>query len=276
MLAELDALVFDVQDVGSRYYTFNYTMLHAMQACARDGKRLVVLDRPNPLGGDVVDGNVLDPEYRSFVGMHPLAVRHGMTTGELALLFREELALDVDLQVVKMKGWRRPMHFEDTGLPWVMTSPNIPTVDTAFVYPGRLPDRGHEPLRRPRHHAAVRAGRGAVARRGRARARSREGAPARRELPGRGLHADLPEAQGSDVPRRAAARHGPRALPRLPDLPAADPPRAAAGPEALRLARSPLRVRAREAADRHPVRHEPHPHGARPGASRRSSSCPAS
>jgi uncharacterized protein YbbC (DUF1343 family) len=136
MLAELDALVFDVQDVGSRYYTFVYTMLHAMQACARDGKRLLVLDRPNPLGGDVVDGNVLDPEYRSFVGMHPLAVRHGMTTGELALMFREELALDVDLRVVKMRGWRRPMHFEDTGLPWVMTSPNIPTVDTAFVYPG--------------------------------------------------------------------------------------------------------------------------------------------
>jgi uncharacterized protein YbbC (DUF1343 family) len=107
-----------------------------MQACARDGKRLLVLDRPNPLGGDVVDGNVLDPEYRSFVGMHPLAVRHGMTTGELALMFREELALDVDLRVVKMRGWRRPMHFEDTGLPWVMTSPNIPTVDSTFVYPG--------------------------------------------------------------------------------------------------------------------------------------------
>jgi uncharacterized protein YbbC (DUF1343 family) len=136
MLAELDAMLFDVQDVGSRYYTFVYTMLHVMQACARDGKRVVVLDRPNPLGGDVVDGNVLEPEYRSFVGMHTLAVRHGMTPGELALLFRAELALDVELKVVPMKGWRRAMHFEDTGLPWVLTSPNIPTVDTAFVYPG--------------------------------------------------------------------------------------------------------------------------------------------
>ena len=136
MLAGLDAMVFDVQDVGARYYTFVYTMLHVMQACARDGKRVVVLDRPNPLGGELVDGNVLEPEYRSFVGMHPLAVRHGMTPGELALLFRAELALDVDLHVVPMKGWRRKMHFEDTGLPWVMTSPNIPTVDTAFVYPG--------------------------------------------------------------------------------------------------------------------------------------------
>jgi uncharacterized protein YbbC (DUF1343 family) len=111
-------------------------MLHVMQACARERKRVVVLDRPNPLGGDVVDGNRLDPEFSSFVGMHPLVVRHGMTSGELALLFREELALEVDLHVVPMKGWRRPMHYEDTGLPWVLPSPNIPTVDTAFVYPG--------------------------------------------------------------------------------------------------------------------------------------------
>ncbi len=136
MLAGVDAMVYDVQDVGSRYYTFVYTMLHVMEACAREGKRAVVLDRPNPIGGDAVDGNVLDPAYRSFVGMHPLAVRHGMTAGELALLFREELALDVDLRVVPMKGWRRGMAYEDTGLPWVLPSPNIPTVDTAFVYPG--------------------------------------------------------------------------------------------------------------------------------------------
>ena len=136
MLAGVDAMVYDVQDVGSRYYTFVYTMLHVMEACARERKRVVVLDRPNPIGGDAVDGNVLDPAYRSFVGMHPLAVRHGMTSGELALLFREELALDVDLHVVPMRGWRRAMAYEDTGLPWVMPSPNIPTVDTAFVYPG--------------------------------------------------------------------------------------------------------------------------------------------
>ncbi|HSD27518.1 MAG TPA: DUF1343 domain-containing protein [Vicinamibacteria bacterium] len=136
MLAEVDAMVFDVQDVGSRYYTFVYTMLHVMEACAREAKRVVVLDRPNPIGGESVDGNVLDPAYRSFVGMHPLAVRHAMTAGELALMFREELALDVDLHVVPMKGWRRAMAYEDTGLPWVLPSPNIPTVDTAFVYPG--------------------------------------------------------------------------------------------------------------------------------------------
>jgi uncharacterized protein YbbC (DUF1343 family) len=136
MLAGVDAMVYDVQDVGSRYYTFVYTMLHVMEACAREKKRVVVLDRPNPLGGSALDGNVLDPAYRSFVGMHPLAVRHGMTVGELALLFKAELALDVDLHVVPMTGWKRGMAFEDTGLPWVMPSPNMPTVDTAWVYPG--------------------------------------------------------------------------------------------------------------------------------------------
>jgi len=136
MLEGLDALVFDVQDVGSRYYTFIYTMLHALEACAWYGRTLVVLDRPNPLGGLNLEGNILDPEYRSFVGLHPLPVRHGMTVGELALLFREERGLDADVRVVPMKGWRREMAFEDTGLPWVLPSPNMPTVDTAFVYPG--------------------------------------------------------------------------------------------------------------------------------------------
>jgi len=136
MLEGIDALVFDVQDIGSRYYTFIYTMLHALTACARHGRRLVVLDRPNPLGGETVDGNVLDAGYRSFVGLHPLAVRHGMTVGELALMFRGELGLELDLVVEPMTGWRRAMHYEDTGLPWVMPSPNMPTPDTAFVYPG--------------------------------------------------------------------------------------------------------------------------------------------
>ncbi len=136
MLAGIDCLIFDVQDVGSRYYTFIYTMLHALQACAAHGVRMIVLDRPNPLGGLRVQGNVLDPHYLSFVGMHPLAVRHGMTVGELALMFADELGLTLDLEVVPMKGYQRAMHFEDTGLPWVLPSPNMPTVDTAFLYPG--------------------------------------------------------------------------------------------------------------------------------------------
>jgi uncharacterized protein YbbC (DUF1343 family) len=136
MLSGIDTLVFDVQDVGSRYYTFIYTMLHAMEACAQHGRRLVVLDRPNPLGGEVVDGNRLDPRFVSFVGLHPLPVRHGLTVGELALLFREQRGLDLDLKVIRMRGWRRAMTFEETGLPWVMPSPNMPTPDTATVYPG--------------------------------------------------------------------------------------------------------------------------------------------
>ncbi|MFI5184968.1 MAG: exo-beta-N-acetylmuramidase NamZ domain-containing protein, partial [Vicinamibacteria bacterium] len=136
MVAGLDALVFDLQDVGSRYYTFIYTMLYALTACAEHGLRFVVLDRPNPLGGTEVDGNVLRQEYRSFVGLHPLAARHGMTVGELALLFRDELGISADVTVVRMRGWRRSMAFEETRLPWIAPSPNMPTVDTAFVYPG--------------------------------------------------------------------------------------------------------------------------------------------
>jgi uncharacterized protein YbbC (DUF1343 family) len=136
MLEGIDALVFDVQDVGSRYYTFIYTMLHALEACARHGRRLVVLDRPNPLGGARLEGNLLDSRFASFVGLHSLPVRHGMTVGELALLFREERSLRAALTVVPMKGWKRQMVFEETGLPWVLPSPNMPTVDTAHVYPG--------------------------------------------------------------------------------------------------------------------------------------------
>lgn len=135
-LANVDALVFDVQDVGARYYTFIHTMLHVMEACAAHHKAFFVLDRPNPIGGQAVEGNTLDPAFTSFVGRHPLPIRHGMTVGELARLFREERALDVDLRVVRMRGWRRKMSFEETGLPWVPPSPNMPTVDTAYVYPG--------------------------------------------------------------------------------------------------------------------------------------------
>jgi uncharacterized protein YbbC (DUF1343 family) len=136
MLSGLDAVLVDLQDVGSRYYTYVYTMLHLMEACGREGRKVVVLDRPNPLGGEAVEGNLLDPAFASFVGLHPLPVRHGLTIGELALLFREERGLQLDLEVVRMRGWRRSMAFEDTGLPWVQPSPNMPTVDTAFVYPG--------------------------------------------------------------------------------------------------------------------------------------------
>jgi uncharacterized protein YbbC (DUF1343 family) len=136
MLEGVDALVFDIQDVGSRYYTYIYTMLLALEACAGNHRKMVVLDRPNPLGGVDLDGNVLEPAYLSFVGMHPLPVRHGLTVGELALLFKEQRRLSVDLTVIPMRGWRREMSFDQTGLPWVLPSPNMPSLDTAYVYPG--------------------------------------------------------------------------------------------------------------------------------------------
>lgn len=135
MLRGLDVLVVDLQDVGARYYTFVWTMALAMRAAAQAGVRVIVLDRPNPLGG-VVEGNLPDPAYASFVGLYPLPARHGMTIGELARFLDAEYGLGCDPVVVPMRGWRRAMAWEDTGLPWVAPSPNMPTPDTARVYPG--------------------------------------------------------------------------------------------------------------------------------------------
>ena len=136
MLAGLDALVVDLQDVGARYYTFVWTLALAMRECARAGVRVIVLDRPNPLGGDRVEGNLPDPGFASFVGLYPLPARHGFTLGELARRFVLEEGIRCDLTVAPMRGWRRAMLWEDTGLPWVPPSPNMPTPDTARVYPG--------------------------------------------------------------------------------------------------------------------------------------------
>jgi uncharacterized protein YbbC (DUF1343 family) len=136
MLAGLDGLVVDLQDVGARYYTFVWTLALAMQACARAGVRVIVLDRPNPLGGARVEGNVPDPAFASFVGLYPLPARHGFTIGELARRLLLEEGIACDLTVSTMRGWRREMLWEDTGLPWVPPSPNMPTPDTARVYPG--------------------------------------------------------------------------------------------------------------------------------------------
>lgn len=134
-LADVDAVVFDVPDVGSRYYTYNWTMLLAMEACAELGKRFVVCDRPNPLGGGV-EGAPQDADFLSFVGLHPIPVRHGMTSGELARLLASERGQDVDLVVSPLGAWGRDTRWEETGLPWVPPSPNIPTVAAARVYPG--------------------------------------------------------------------------------------------------------------------------------------------
>lgn len=135
MLENVEVLVFDIQDVGTRYYTYIYTMAYSMEAAKEKNIPIVVLDRPNPLGGLSVDGPVLEPEFSSFIGMYPIPTRHGMTVGELASLFNEEFNIGADLRVVKMKGWRRSMDFDDTGLPFVLPSPNMPTVSTTFVYP---------------------------------------------------------------------------------------------------------------------------------------------
>lgn len=132
----LDALVFDVQDVGSRYYTFAATMLYAMKAAAPLGLQFFVLDRPNPIGGEQIEGPTIQPGYASFVGCHPMPIRHGMTVGELARMFVAECEIDIDLTVVSCRGWSRTMLWSETGLPWVMPSPNMPTPDTALVYPG--------------------------------------------------------------------------------------------------------------------------------------------
>ncbi len=136
MLRGLDMLVIDLQDVGARYYTFAWTMVLALAACARAGLPAVVLDRPNPLGGIALEGNWPDPRFASFVGLHPLPVRHAMTVGELAAYHNATQALGADLTVVPMLGWRRDMTWEEAGCPWVAPSPNMPTPDTARVYPG--------------------------------------------------------------------------------------------------------------------------------------------
>jgi uncharacterized protein YbbC (DUF1343 family) len=136
-LRGLDALVIDMQDVGSRYYTFQATMYLCVQAAAQRNLLAVVLDRPNPLGGAAVEGPLLKPGFESFVGIHPVPTRHGLTMGELARLYRARGGWGGELLVVPCEGWKRGMDFDQTQLPWVLPSPNMPTVDTAFVYPGQ-------------------------------------------------------------------------------------------------------------------------------------------
>ncbi len=136
MLDGLDAIVVDLQDVGTRVYTFAYTMANVLRAAARRGLRVFVCDRPNPIGGELVEGPILRPEFASFVGQFPIPLRHGLTVGELARLFNEVFGLGAPLEVVPMRGWRRFMFWDQTGIPWVPPSPNMPTPDTALVYPG--------------------------------------------------------------------------------------------------------------------------------------------
>lgn len=138
MLKDVDVLVFDMQDVGCRIYTFAYTMANAMVAAKRFGKRVIVCDRPNPINGRDVSGNVLETEQASFVGLFPMPTRHGMTLGELAQLFNDKFGIACDLSVIKMDGWDRDCWYDETDGPWVMPSPNIPTLDSATVFPGTV------------------------------------------------------------------------------------------------------------------------------------------
>jgi uncharacterized protein YbbC (DUF1343 family) len=136
MLKGIDTLVADLPDIGSRYYTFVWTAKLCMEACAGKGIRMVVLDRPNPIGGEIVEGPSLNPAFRSFVGLSPVAVRHGLTLGEMLTLINREEKIGCSLEVIRADGWQREMDFAATGLPWVLPSPNMPTPDTALVYPG--------------------------------------------------------------------------------------------------------------------------------------------
>jgi uncharacterized protein YbbC (DUF1343 family) len=138
MLHGIDALVIDLQDVGTRVYTYIYTMANCMRAAARHGVKVVVCDRPNPVGGEEVEGPTLREAWTSFVGQFPIPLRHGLTIGELARLFNGAFGLGAALEVVPLEGWRRSMYQDETGLPWVITSPNIPTLDSAIVYPGAV------------------------------------------------------------------------------------------------------------------------------------------
>ena len=136
MLRGLDALLIDLQDIGTRYYTFIWTMYLCLKACSDRGIPVLVCDRPNPINGTTIEGALPDTSYRSFVGLHPISVRHGKTIGELAIQFRDEAFPECKLEVLPMEGWKRSMWFDQTGLPWVLPSPNMPTLETATVYAG--------------------------------------------------------------------------------------------------------------------------------------------
>ena len=138
MLRDLDVLVVDLQDVGTRIYTYIYTMACCLTAAKRHGVKVIVCDRPNPIGGASVEGPMLVPGFESFVGLYPIPMRHGMTIGELARLFNDHFAIGADLDVIPMEGWRREMYYDDASGPWVMPSPNMPTLDSAIVYPGTV------------------------------------------------------------------------------------------------------------------------------------------
>ena len=138
MLDSIDVLVIDLQDVGARIYTFIYTMANCLRGAAKTGTPVIVCDRPNPIGGTALEGPMLEHGFESFVGQFPIPMRHGMTVAELAKLFNEHFEIGAPLEIVPMEGWSRADYFDDTDVPWIMPSPNMPTLETAIVYPGTV------------------------------------------------------------------------------------------------------------------------------------------
>ncbi len=138
MMDKIDVLLIDLQDVGTRVYTFAYTISYCLEAARKYRKKVLILDRPNPINGITIEGNLLNTDYSSFVGRYPIPMRHGLTMGELAHMFNTEFGIHADLDVIKIHGWQREMLFKDTGLPWVAPSPNLPTPTSAMVYPGQV------------------------------------------------------------------------------------------------------------------------------------------
>lgn len=135
-LKDIDVFIIDIQDIGARYYTFIYTMALIMEACKEQNKRVVIFDRPNPIGGKEVEGNLVNERFKSFVGMYPIPMRHGMTIGELALLFNERFKIHANLTVIKMEGWKREQYFDELPIPWVPPSPNVTGLSMQLLYPG--------------------------------------------------------------------------------------------------------------------------------------------
>jgi uncharacterized protein YbbC (DUF1343 family) len=138
MLEDIEVLLIDIQDVGTRVYTFIYTISYCLEAAAENNIKVVILDRPNPVSGSEIEGNVLEMEYSSFVGRYPIPMRHGLTCGEFALFINSEFNINADLEIIKMQDYDRKMYYEDTRLPWILPSPNLPTAESSYVYPGQV------------------------------------------------------------------------------------------------------------------------------------------
>ena len=265
MLQDLDTLVIDLQDVGTRVYTFVYTMANCMRAAATHGIDVIVCDRPNPIGGADVEGPILQPACRSFVGQFSIPLRHGMTIGELAGLFNDAFGIGARLEVSRLEGWDRTMYQDDTGLPWIMPSPNVPTLDSAIVYPGAVLFEGtnlSEGRGTTRPFELI----GAPWLDPHALVTSLENASPARDAHSTGLvRTDVPETRGHAVRRVPGSRDGPRDIPTCRDrhhLDGRDPRTVTV---IVRVAPTPVRVRTREDADRYPVRLRPAPRAGRAG-----------